>query len=403
MKIIIVGGGAAGFFFASQAASKFPKASIKILDQGKDVLVKVRISGGGRCNLTHQCFDPKELVQNYPRGGKEMLGPFFRFGPSDTVEWFESRGVQTKVEEDGRMFPVSDRSQSVIDCLVKESKLGGAEVHVRHKVESIKPLSNGDNGFDVSLTDGRTLHADLVLIASGSSKSMWEILKRLGLEIISPVPSLFTFIIDDPILKGLAGVSLENAKISIPEWNQETYGPLLITHKGLSGPAVLKMSSHAARNFFDANYRTAIIVDFCPDSGVEDIRLLRQTFSRKTVSNTSFLNLPKRLCHSLLSSTSINLEKKFADLSNADLDSLESALKRSTFLVSGQNKFKDEFVTAGGVDLKEINFSNFESKKISNLYIAGEALNIDAVTGGFNFQAAWTGAFIAAEDVARKA
>ena len=402
MKIIIVGGGAAGFFFASQAAQKFPKASVKILEQGKEVLVKVRISGGGRCNLTHHCFDAKELTRNYPRGGKELLGPFYRFGPSDTIEWFESRGVETKVESDGRMFPKSDRSQSVIDCLIKESKKVGTEIHLRHKVVNISPLVNGENGFDLILSNGRSLHADILFMATGSSKSAWGLLSDLDINVVSPVPSLFTFIISDPILKELSGISIDDCRIEIPKWSQEARGPLLITHKGLSGPAVLKLSSHAARQFYEANYQTPITVDLCPEVNTQRIKELRTKHARKTVSKTGFLNLPKRLCHSIIKSTTIDPEKKFADLSNLELHMLESQLKKLSLKVEGQNKFKDEFVTSGGVDLKEINFTSFQSKKFQNLYIAGEALNIDAVTGGFNFQAAWTGAYIAAEHLSQK-
>ncbi|MEM9920417.1 MAG: NAD(P)/FAD-dependent oxidoreductase [Bacteroidota bacterium] len=401
MKIVVIGGGAAAFFFAANAVHFDPSLEIVILEQAKDVLQKVRISGGGRCNVTHACFDPEALVEYYPRGGKELLGPFYAFGPEQTVEWYAQRGVRLKTEEDGRMFPTTDHSKTIIDCLMRATYRGKVELRKRSKVTNIRPIQGGAEGFWVDLLKADSLRADKVLVATGSSKQVWQMLEKLDLAIVSPVPSLFTFQISDPRLQGLAGISLPRAKVCIPDAGLESEGPLLITHKGLSGPAVLKLSAWGARFFYQCNYRADLVVDFCPEMSIKDLRRLRDAAGKKLVGNHQVLNLPRRLCATLLQEAAIDVQQKWASVSNRTIEQMAEALKKATFSIKGQNRFKEEFVTAGGVDLKEIDFSDFSTRRYPNLHLAGEVLNIDAVTGGFNFQAAWTGAFLVAAGISQ--
>jgi len=399
MNVVCIGGGAASFFFAANAASRDSNIRITILEQGKSVLNKVLISGGGRCNLTHQCFNAAELIRNYPRGAQEMLGPFNRFGCANTIEWFESRGVATKTEADGRMFPESNSSQPVADCLQDACSEYGVKVWTSAKVLEIRPIDGGQGGFELELRDGQKIKADKLFIGAGSSKQMWTILARLGHNIIPPVPSLFTFQIKDPRLDGLAGLSMPNVELRVKNQPVESDGPWLITHKGLSGPSILKMSARGARVFHEMGYKLELVVDFRPDLTEQDIKAWRDSEGKSLVGNHHLLGLPKRLLVSLLEHSKIDPQKKFASLSKKDMNGLIQLLKASEFSVLGQNRFKEEFVTAGGVDLREVDFGSFASKLIPNLLFAGEILNIDAVTGGFNFQAAWTGAFIASESV----
>ncbi|MBX2846509.1 MAG: NAD(P)/FAD-dependent oxidoreductase [Saprospiraceae bacterium] len=396
MKIICIGGGAASFFFAANAAKNH---DITIVEQGKEVLQKVRISGGGRCNVTHDCHDPMELVQHYPRGRKELLGPFYHFGPAQMIEWLNERGVPLKIEADGRMFPITNSSQTIIDCLKNACEAHGVQVKTGHKVKKILPLNKGEKGYDIEFLNHATEHFDAVFIGTGSSKAAWQMLEHLGHTVVPGVPSLFTFSIKDARIKDLPGVAVNDVEVHIPGQKKHTTGPLLITHKGLSGPAILKLSAQLAPFFHSCNYTTQVVVDFLPALSEAEIRDFRNHEGKRLLNNYQLFGLPKRLFFSLLRASQLDGQKKWATLSNGEIDRLVHQLKHCTFQIQGQNRFKEEFVTAGGIDLKEIDFINFSSKRFANMYLAGEVLNIDAVTGGFNFQAAWTGAYLAAQSV----
>lgn len=395
--IVCIGGGAASFFFASHASSLYPNCQFTILEQGKSVLQKVKISGGGRCNVTHACFDPEQLIQNYPRGGRELLGPFYGFGPHQTIEWFQDKGVLLKTEEDGRMFPKSNSSQTIIDCLKRECSRNSVTVKTSSKVTNIVPLKQGEDGFEVHLLNKEILRADKLFIGAGSSKPIWQTLVHLGVNIIPAVPSLFTVQIQDHRIRELPGVSVPHAEVLLNNSTFATSGPLLITHKGLSGPAILKLSAFGARHFHEQDYKGKITVNFLPELSLKRIKQLRDQEGKQLINNYKLFNLPKRLFNSLLKYSGVDGRLKYASASNQDLEKIYNAICKVEFTILGQNRFKDEFVTAGGVDLKEIHFSNFSVKKYPNMHIAGECLNIDAVTGGFNFQNAWTGAYMAAE------
>ena len=396
MDIAIIGGGAAGFFFAANASALYPDCAFTIYEQGSNVLQKVKISGGGRCNLTNSISDPRQLVTHYPRGEKELLGPFYGFSTDSTQQWVTDRSVSLKTEADGRVFPVSNSSQTIIDCLVNECTNHKVAIHTKQLIRKITPVENGRKGFVLEDKSGTEIHADKVFIGTGSNKSIWRQLETIGHTIVPPVFSLFTFQIDDARISDLAGVSVHPVKITIPETNFCTEGPFLITHKGISGPAVLKLSAFAARYFFQKAYKTTIQINFLPSLTNEQLKQIRQTEGSSLIKNHRLFRLPKRLFANLIDSANINEQLKWASVSNTELDTIFSSLCEAEFEVVGQNRFKEEFVTAGGVKLSEIDFTNFSSRKITNLYLAGEILNIDAVTGGFNFQSAWTGAYLAA-------
>jgi len=402
-RVICIGGGAASFFFATHLASLTDKFEIQILEQGKSVLQKVRISGGGRCNVTHNCFDPVELVKNYPRGGRELLGPFYHFGPEQTMSWFSSKGVPLKIESDGRVFPVSNNSESIIEILTSKARGGGVQVDTKSKVKNIHLPTEEIPTYRISLLDGSELKADFLFVGCGSSKAIWQVLESRGHTIVKPIPSLFTFQIRDARLKGLAGISFEDVKVTCPTIKKQFRGPLLVTHKGLSGPAILGLSAFGARKYFEINYAFDLIIDHLPEVTLEELDAVRNLYSEKEVGNNKIFNFPKRYWRQLIDGLLINPATKMNSLSHKSWSELKNAIKSSNFRVVGQNRFKEEFVTAGGVDLKEIDFKRFSSKIMPNAYLVGEVLNIDAVTGGFNFQAAWTGAFLAAEDLASRA
>lgn len=401
-KLIIIGGGAAGFFAAITAAEANPKLEVVILEKGKNVLQKVKISGGGRCNVTHACFTPKELVEFYPRGKRELLGPFHQFMTGDTMEWFESRGVALKIENDNRIFPVSNSSQSIIDCLTNSAAKAGVEVKMQQNVLSIEPLGNQ---FKISTKQDEFI-ADKLLIAAGSNPKVWELCEKLGHSIVTPVPSLFTFNINDPRLHELMGVSVPNATVKIVKTKLSTSGPLLITHWGMSGPAVLKLSAFGARILAEKNYQYNVIVNWLSkdlDEVLETLKQLKATQPRKEVLGKSpFQDMSKRLWDRLALTSGVQEGSNWADVSNKILQKLAVQLTEGVYNANGKSTFKDEFVTAGGVALKELNFKRFESKIHQNLFFAGEVLNIDAVTGGFNFQNAWTGGFIVGNAVVEK-
>ena len=403
--IIIVGGGAAGFFTAINIVEKNPKLKVAILERGSEVLSKVRISGGGRCNVTHACFEPNELVKFYPRGEKELRGPFHQFCSGDTVEWFSKHGVELKIEDDGRMFPVSNSSQTIIDCFLQATQKLGISVLTGQSVQSI---FKKDNCWKIE-TQNENYIAEKLILATGSNPKIWEMLQTFGHVIVNPVPSLFTFNIKDSRIKELPGVSAI-VSVKVKDTKLTSTGPLLITHWGMSGPAILKLSAWGARILFEKNYQFTIFVNWLNDVDTDDtekiLKDLKQENAKKAVSKKSPFDLPNgqfagarvpnRLWESLVLASNIPEETKWADLSKVQLQNLANQLTNSCFEVNGKSTFKEEFVTAGGINLKEINFKTMESKLHENLYFAGEIVNIDAITGGFNFQNAWTSGFIVA-------
>ena len=400
--VIIVGGGAAGFFTAINIAENDPGLKIVILERGTKVLTKVKVSGGGRCNVTHAEFEPKELSLNYPRGEKELLGPFHRFMTGDTIDWFARKGIELVAEEDGRMFPVSNSSQTIIDCFVSETKRLGIEVLTNHIVQRI---SKQERMWSLSTSEGE-LTAHKIVLATGSNLKVWKLLESLGHTIETPVPSLFTFNIKDERIEDLPGISTQAGVKVLDEQNKElleSEGPLLITHWGMSGPAILKLSAWGARLLEPFNYHFKIkinwLVDVSEDAVLNDLKELKTENPKQNISKYTNFELPKRLWQHLTEASGIISSQKWAETTNLQLEALAKQLTNGVFEVNGKSTFKEEFVTAGGVNLKEVNFKTFESKILKNLYFAGEVLNIDAITGGFNFQNAWTGAYLVAQAI----
>jgi hypothetical protein len=396
--IIIVGGGAAGFFTAINTVEKNPKLKVAILERGQNVLEKVRISGGGRCNVTHACFVPNDLVKFYPRGEKELRGPFHQFCSGDTIEWFERHDVELKIEEDGRMFPTSDNSQTIIDCFLSATQKLGIEIVTGQSVQSI---FKAENYWKVE-TNHETFACEKLIMTTGSNPKIWEMLTELGHNIVSPVPSLFTFNIKDSRIKDLMGLSAF-AKVKVKGSKLEAAGPLLITHWGMSGPGILRLSAWGAQELFVKNYQFTLQVNWLNEVTFEEamdtLKELKQEHAKKTVSKKSPFELPNRLWESLVFASEIDSGRKWADLSKKQLTDLANQLTNGEFQVNGKSTFKEEFVTAGGIDLKEINFKTMESKLHKNLFFAGEIVNVDAITGGFNFQNAWTSGFIVAQTI----
>ena len=399
--IIVIGGGAAGFFAAINIAEKHPELSVAILERGKEGLQKVKISGGGRCNVTHAEFIPSELVQNFPRGEKELLGPFHTFMTGDTIAWFEERGVELKIEEDGRMFPVSNSSQTIIDCFLFEAKKHKVEILYNHSVKTIKPI---ENRFKVGTSQG-DVEAKKIVLATGSNPKVWNLLQDLGHSIIPPVPSLFTFDIKDKRIKDIPGVVAQNVEVKVLGTDLFSEGPLLITHVGMSAPAILKLSAYGAVELAKLNYNFKIEINFIKqdfEDCIDQLKDLKQDLAKKQIYGTAQFDLPKRLWRKLVLASNISENERWADLNKEQLTALAEQLTQAVFQVTGKSTFKEEFVTAGGVDLKEVNFKTFESKLVPNLYFAGEVINVDAVTGGFNFQNAWTGAYIVSQSISHK-
>ena len=395
--VVIVGGGAAGFFAAINIAEQNPKLKVAILERGNDVLGKVKVSGGGRCNVTHAEFIPQELVLNYPRGEKELLGPFHTFMTGDTIEWFEKRGVALKIEEDGRMFPESNSSQTIIDCFLSEAQKYNVEVLKNQSVNAI----NIENGIWKLKTKTEEFACKKLIIATGSNPKIWKLLESLGHKVQSPVPSLFTFNIKDNRIKDIPGVVAKNVEISVLDTTLYSEGPLLITHWGMSAPAILKLSAFGALELAKRNYKFQIEINFIKQSFegcLSNLKEIKQDLNRKTIIKLAQFDLPKRLWHQLVLASGMETETRWADCNKNQLEALANQLTKGVFNVDGKSTFKEEFVTAGGIDLKEINFKTYESKKHKNLFFAGEVLNIDAVTGGFNFQGAWTSAYIVSQN-----
>lgn len=399
--IIIIGGGAAGFFTAINIVENNPNLNVAILERGKTVLEKVRISGGGRCNVTHACFVPNDLVKFYPRGERELKGPFNQFCSGDTIEWFEKHGVELKIEEDGRMFPVSDSSDTIIDCFMDAVKKLKIDVLTNH---SVQELYKTETHWKVTTTQD-VFTCENVVMATGSNPKIWELLQNLGHSIEEPVPSLFTFNVKDVRIKELMGISTP-ATVKVKKSKLEASGPLLITHWGLSGPGILRLSAWGARELADKKYHFAIMVNWLNetsfDEAIEALKENKEENAKKSVLKYPQFELPKRLWENLVKAAGINEETKWADLNKNQLNALTEQLTNGEYQVYGKSTFKEEFVTAGGIQLKEVNFKTMESKLLPNLYFAGEILNIDAITGGFNFQNAWTGGFIVAESITKQ-
>ncbi len=396
--ILIVGGGAAGFFTAINLVEKNPNLKVAILERGKEVLSKVKISGGGRCNVTHACFVPNDLVKFYPRGEKELRGPFHQFCSGDTIEWFEKHGVELKIEDDGRMFPVSNSSDTIVDCFLTATQKLGIDILTGQSVQSIFKAADY---WKVQTTTENYSCQNLIL-TTGSNPKIWEMLANIGHTIIPPVPSLFTFNIGDKRTKDLMGVSAM-ASVKVKNSKLEASGPLLITHWGMSGPGILRLSAWGARELADKNYQFAILVNWLNEVTLEEaeekLKELKLEHSKKAVSKKSPFEFPNRLWENLVLAATISEDTKWADLTKKQLQNLALQLTQGEFQVNGKSTFKEEFVTAGGIDLKEINFKTMESKLHPNLYFAGEIVNIDAITGGFNFQNAWTSGFLVAEAI----
>jgi predicted flavoprotein YhiN len=426
VQIAIIGGGAAGFFAAIACARANPGNEISLFERGSEFLTKVRISGGGRCNVTHACFDPRTLSEHFPRGARALISPLYRFSPSDTVAWFETRGVRLKTEPDGRIFPVTDSSRTIIDCLLSEAKAAGVHLFPRKGVEGAVLRadggfelvmgrhgghpSNGGTGSVPSHTSGddhEIINCDRFLLATGGSRSVAgaQIAQSLGHTIVPPVPSLFSLHVSTPWLRSLPGVSIPSVKVSVPGTKLRESGPMLITHNGVSGPAVLRLSAWGARVLHGLDYRFILRVNWLPDLTEDTIRAQLQSFRRSNpnrhVINSPVAPLPARLWEQLTLAAGIDREARWSALPRAKAQALAQVLTRTELAVKGKSLNKDEFVTCGGVSLREINFKTMESRITPHLYFAGELLDLDGVTGGFNFQAAWTTGWIAGHAMAR--
>lgn len=406
LEIIVIGGGAAGFFGAIACANANPNARVTVLEAARQPLAKVRISGGGRCNVTHHCFDPARLVQNYPRGGKALRGAFTHFQPKDTIAWFEARGVSLKTESDGRMFPVTDNSETIVNCLLEAARDAGVRLRTGVSVVDVKKQQKLQR-FEVKLKNGEILECDRLLIATGSNRFGYCWTKDLGHTTEPPVPSLFTFNLKDPRLQNLAGISVDNVKVRLLEIGKtklEQTGPLLITHWGISGPAILKLSAWGARILHDNNYFLPLQINWLPQYNQESLRQhllkIKTEISKKKIFSYCPLDLPKRLWQNLINFVKIDRQKTWAELGKKELNVLIKELIQGQYQIIGKGVFKEEFVTCGGINLKEINFKTMESKACPGLYFAGEILDIDGVTGGFNFQSAWTTGWIAGNAMA---
>jgi len=434
LQVVVIGGGAAGFFGAIACATAHPHTQVTLLEAGRQPLTKVRISGGGRCNVTHACFEPARLVQNYPRGSRALRGAFSRFQARDTVAWFASQGVKLKTEPDGRMFPITNSSETIVDCLMQAAANAGVKLRTGAVVASVSWIGSqgdeedkgdkGDKGklhqffphsptlplspspphsFEVVLKSGEVLQCDRLLLATGSSPIGYQIAKALGHQIEPPVPSLFTFNIPDRQLRELAGISVNSVQLRLLADNTklEQTGPLLITHWGLSGPAVLKLSAWGARLLHDSHYQATLLINWLPQFKQEDLRqklqIVKAEQAKKAIALHRGVDLPQRLWQYLVARVGINPEDRWAGISNKTLNQLIQELVQGQYQVQGKGVFKEEFVTCGGVRLQEVNFKTMESRLVPGLYFAGEILDIDGVTGGFNFQSAWTTAWLAGQ------
>jgi predicted Rossmann fold flavoprotein len=402
-EIAIVGGGAAGFFAAIAAAQTNPSCNVSLFERSLQFLSKVRISGGGRCNVTHALFDPRRFTTRYPRGERELIAPFHRFSAEDTVAWFETRGVRLKREEDGRMFPVTDSSETIIDCLINEAKNAGVRLLTRKSIESARARNGG--GFELKFSDGKLMTCDRLLLATGGCRSIGgvvELVRSLGHTIEPPVPSLFSLHVPTPWLRSLPGISVADVEVCAEKLHER--GPLLITHNGISGPAILRLSAWGARILHGTNYRFTLRMNWIPEMNEDELRTefqsRRKTEPTRRVNNSSIGKIPARLWENLVSNAGVSSETIWTTLTRTGINELIRQLRATELEVDGKSLNKDEFVTCGGVRLREINFKTMESRITPNLYFAGELLDIDGITGGFNFQAAWTTGWIAGHAMA---
>lgn len=415
--IIVIGGGAAGFFSAINAAINFPQAKIIILEKSNKILAKVRVSGGGRCNVTHHCFENNELIKNYPRGEKELRQVFSQFSVQDTIDWFLKRGVKLKVEPDGRMFPESNTSETIINCFLQEAQKYNIEINLNEEVLELNSdnvsssvVENFNLRFDSAQRDNvivktskQTYKADAVICSIGghNQEKNYALLKQCGHTIDELIPSLFTLNLPQSHIKELMGLSVKNGTVKVIGTKHQYTGPVLITHWGLSGPAVLKLSAFAAYDFFKLNYQTGISVNWTGTLNEEALKeeLSLQLGSKALIVNAPLFEIPKRLWEYLVLRSDIPLSKPWIELGKKQMNKLAQVLCNDVYDMHGKTTFKDEFVTSGGINLKEVNFKTMESKKVPHLFFCGEVLNIDGITGGFNFQNAWSTAWIAAKNI----
>lgn len=400
MKVVVIGGGASGFFSAINIAEKHPEYEVIILEKSSKLLSKVKVSGGGRCNVTNARNNPSELVQFYPRGGKKLYNLFKSFSTTDMVSWLAKKGVPTHAEDDQRVFPISNSSQTIIDCFVNTAYDLNIKIQQNCTVKTIFPRQN----YWVILTSTGEIEADKIVYATGSSPQSLKVLTELGLKQTPLAPSLFTFNIDDPRIEGLPGISFQNVNIRITKSKLQESGPLLITHWGLSGPAILKLSSWGALELQQQQYKFAILLDFLPSLSSEEVRnelqQLRNHPKKLVLSNPQF-ELTKRFWERLCAISNISTDQQCGELTKKQINKLTEELKQGLYTVSGKSTFKDEFVTCGGIDLDEISLDTFECKRYPGLYLAGEVLDIDALTGGFNFQACWSAGWLISSAIGR--
>jgi flavoprotein, HI0933 family len=405
VKLVVIGGGAAGFFCAVNAARLNPSLEVIILEKSSKLLSKVKVSGGGRCNVTHACFSIADMVKRYPRGANFLKKAFHRFFTHDTIAWFKERGVELKTEEDGRMFPVTDASQTIIDCLMREANRYGVEIRMMSEVGSLK---SEERQFKIELSDLRHLTSDFVCVACGGypKSSQFEWLRVLGHSISEPVPSLFTFNMPGHPITQLMGVSVPEAQVKIAGAKLEAKGPLLITHWGMSGPVILRLSAWGARELAAGNYRFTAIVNWLPEynenSLREYIQQLRFDIASQKMGHRNPFNLPQRLWAFLLQQSGIDEEKRWADLPAKEQNKLITHCCAHPFAVQGKTTFKEEFVTAGGIELAGVDANTMQSKLVPGLFFAGEILDVDGITGGFNFQHAWTSGYVAASSMKKE-
>lgn len=407
VDVLVIGGGAAGYFGAITAAQAKPGCRVLLVERGSQPLAKVRISGGGRCNVTHSCFEPRVLSTRYPRGARALLSAFSRFQPSDTVQWFESRGIALKTEPDGRMFPTTDRSDTVVECLEREAANAGVHVRIRCGAEEMRRLPGGDWEVLLSGPRGGAVQAARVLIATGGWRtgSLATLLETLGHEIVPPVPSLFTFHLNDGWVCELAGLAVPQVEVSVPDSGLKEKGPVLFTHWGLSGPAVLRLSAWGARVLCKKGYQFTLRVRWCVDRSEQEIlaafQEMREGHPGKAVANTPLFQLPARLWERLVVSAGILGDERWNRLTKQAAFALAERMLRTDLQVTGKSMHKDEFVTCGGVSLKQVDFKTMESRVCPGLHFAGEVLDLDGITGGYNFQAAWTTGWLAGHAMVR--
>ncbi len=408
-KLIVIGGGAAGFFCAVNAAAQNPDLEVALIERSNKLLSKVKVSGGGRCNVTHACYSISEMVKKYPRGEKFLKQAFHHFFTSDTIEWFEIRNIKLKTESDGRMFPESNSSETIINCLLQEANKSHVEILMNREIVKIEKISGGSkNVFQLYSKDGTILEADFVCVACGGfhKPEQYNWLAALGHSFENPMPSLFTFNVPKSPISELMGISVENVQVKINATKFSQSGPILITHWGFSGPAILKLSAFAAKELFSKNYDFSISInwlkDFHENSFLEKLKLIRHELASKKITNKNPFGFPQRLWEYHLEQCEIHLEIRWADLPAKQQNQLAKQLCNQQFHVHGKTTFKEEFVTAGGIELNEISAHTMQSKLVPNLFFAGEIMDVDGITGGYNFQHAWTSGWIAAKSIAAK-